>query len=264
MVPRALIAVSAVPLLLLTACGGGATPGTAGPDPTGDWTLVEGTGPEGAIPILPDSPITLTVDGTQWGGVAACNSYSGTFEVDGEEVTQVHAIAVTEMACMDDAVMASEAAYLAALPAVEELRVAEGQLVLRGPDVELVFAAVPAEPDAALVGTPWRLESLVWGLGPDGAVSPAIGEATLLLGEDGTISGSTGCNRFSGGYELDGTTLTAGPLATTRMACEEALMDQERAVLDVLDAGPLELTLDGSTLRVAGTDDRALDYRAGG
>jgi heat shock protein HslJ len=243
MVPRALIAVSAVPLLLLTACGGGATPGTACPDPTGDWTLVEGTGPEGAIPILPDSPITLTVDGTQWGGVAACNSYSGTFEV--------------EMACRDD-VMAAERAYLSVLTSIETVEDTDTCLTLRGSDSELVFgptaAAVPtgdvADVAPRLVGTTWAIVELV-GRAPGGPTGAVVGAPRLRLAADGSLSGTTGCNRFVGRYELAGTALTIGPLATTRMACDEPATRQEHALLRVLADATLDAELAGDMLHLS-------------
>ena len=70
----------------------------------------------------------------------------------------------------------------------------------------------------------------------------------------GRLSGSGGCNRITGSYQLDGDRLTFGPIASTRMACPEA-MDQEQAFLKALAAvrsyripgGTLEL-LDGSNV----------------
>lgn len=49
---------------------------------------------------------------------------------------------------------------------------------------------------------------------------------TLEIG-DGSVSGSGGCNRFTGTAELAGERMTVGPLAATEMACASALMDQE-------------------------------------
>jgi len=54
------------------------------------------------------------------------------------------------------------------------------------------------------------------------------------------LSGLAGCNRFLGAYELDGETLTAGPIATTRMACPEPGMSDERRLLALL-SGPLAI-----------------------
>ena len=66
-------------------------------------------------------------------------------------------------------------------------------------------------------GVEWHLASYA----VDGQVTPAPWyiDATLLL-EDGTASGSTGCNRYSVGYALDGASLVFDEAMTlTRMAC---------------------------------------------
>jgi len=85
----------------------------------------------------------------------------------------------------------------------------------------------PTSP-ADLAGTAWTLVSI--------GDTPAIEGAGARLSFDsgGNVSGSTGCNSISGSYALDGSALTFGPLATTRMACEDALMVQEVAVLEAL------------------------------
>ena len=48
------------------------------------------------------------------------------------------------------------------------------------------------------------------------------------------VSGSSGCNTFTGSYTLDGINVTIGPLASTMMACEQPVMDQEAAFLKAL------------------------------
>lgn len=53
--------------------------------------------------------------------------------------------------------------------------------------------------------------------------------------EGGQFSGSTGCNRVQGGYEVAGTAFRFGDgLAATRMACPEPLMQQEAAIFKAL------------------------------
>ena len=52
--------------------------------------------------------------------------------------------------------------------------------------------------------------------------------ANILFGEDGQVTGSASCNRFTGAYELSGSELTFGMLASTQRACGEALDDQEQ------------------------------------
>lgn len=53
--------------------------------------------------------------------------------------------------------------------------------------------------------------------------------------EDGQFSGSAGCNRLQGGYEVTGAAFRFGVgLAATRMACPEPLMKQETAIFKAL------------------------------
>jgi len=53
--------------------------------------------------------------------------------------------------------------------------------------------------------------------------------------EDGRVAGSTGCNRYTGPYVLDGPSLELGPLAVTLMACLPPRDAVERAYLAALE-----------------------------
>jgi heat shock protein HslJ len=101
---------------------------------------------------------------------------------------------------------------------------------------------------STLAGTEWVLRKL------DGREGEALrGRATLAFAS-GKVSGSTGCNRFQGAVSEGerATSLVIGPLMTTRMACPEPLMAQERAFLDKLGQAELfqfllgDLVLSGS------------------
>jgi heat shock protein HslJ len=244
--------------LLAAACGEtGTGAGEGALDLDGDWVLVDGTGPDGEVPIADAQAPTLTIDGDRWGGTV-CNSYGATAQVDGDRV-RLEDVAWTEMWCEDEDLMASESAYLAAFPAVEEVERAGDQLLLTGPDVELVYAAVAPEPDADLEGTTWRLDALVEGADPDGSVSSILGEATLQLG-GGQLGGHTGCNSFSAPYEVEGDRLLVGDVGQTLIGCEEALQRQEAHVIGVLEADPTIL-VEGSRLELAAPDGRGLVYR---
>lgn len=81
--------------------------------------------------------------------------------------------------------------------------------------------------------------------GPTGAwVVEAIGDTALTNGPrpditfttEHRVHGSTGCNRFMGGYTLDAATLQFGPVAGTRMACEAPLMEREQRFHAALEA----------------------------
>jgi heat shock protein HslJ len=68
---------------------------------------------------------------------------------------------------------------------------------------------------------------------------------TALFGADGSVSGSGGCNQYSGSYELNGDQISFGPIAATMMACDKG-MDTESAYFAALDkAERVEFTSEG-------------------
>jgi heat shock protein HslJ len=84
--------------------------------------------------------------------------------------------------------------------------------------------------DGALEDVEWVLVGL-----PGGPDIPPEARATLKLGREGRLlSGSTGCNRYRGAYELEGGLLTLSVAGSTRMACLEALMGLEASYLEAL------------------------------
>lgn len=89
--------------------------------------------------------------------------------------------------------------------------------------------------NANLVGTAWTADD--YNNGKGGFTTPLTGtQLTIQFRADGNVSGSSGCNTFTGQYQTSGASLTIGALATTRMACAEPIMDQEQAYLAALAA----------------------------
>jgi heat shock protein HslJ len=79
----------------------------------------------------------------------------------------------------------------------------------------------------SFVGVPWQLSS---GLDVDRwEVTPP--SATFA---EGTVGGSTGCNRFTASYTVDGDSLRIGAVASTRMACRPPADAVERVYLAAL------------------------------
>lgn len=177
----------------------------------------------------PTANVTIVFDGGDLSGNAGCNTYGGTYQVDGSDLT-IQVGAMTEMAC-EEPLMALESAYLAALGGVERFTVDDASLTLDG-EVRLVFfEEVPPEP-LPLVGTTWDLASIYAG---DTVSSVVAGsQLTMALADDGSVSGTAGCDTYTGTYELDGGSLSFGPLASTRMTCSEDLMAQEASFLDAM------------------------------
>ncbi len=88
--------------------------------------------------------------------------------------------------------------------------------------------AQDAAPD--IIGGEWTIEDVAGRGVIDG--SPA----SLSFLPDGRLAGSATCNRLIGSYKAADGTMSVTQAGTTRMACPEALMAQERRVLDLLRA----------------------------
>jgi heat shock protein HslJ len=91
-------------------------------------------------------------------------------------------------------------------------------------------SAAPVVASVDLAGTSWVLSSL------DGDLPLAGTTVTLQFGQDGTVAGSDGCNRFSTTFTQEGYDLTIDqPMASTMMACLEPVMDQALAFMSALE-----------------------------
>jgi heat shock protein HslJ len=105
----------------------------------------------------------------------------------------------------------------------------------------------------SLEGTAWTLAG-----GVD-TVEDAVPTLTL---EDGTASGFGGCNQFTGGYEVDGDTISLGPLASTMMACPDDVTAVETAYLPALEAADA-WAIDGGELVLSKDGEETLRFSAG-
>jgi heat shock protein HslJ len=86
----------------------------------------------------------------------------------------------------------------------------------------------PARP---LEGTHWTAIVLA---GRPVPAQDANREAHLVFQPGARVSGSDGCNRLTGGYQIKGDALTFGQMAGTLMGCIDAAADVERAFRDML------------------------------
>jgi heat shock protein HslJ len=107
-------------------------------------------------------------------------------------------------------------------------------------------------PPTELAGTNWTFVSI-------GGVAVAGGRPTALQFDGNRLSGSAGCNRFSGRYTAADGTLTAGPLMATEMACPG--MELEQAFFKLM-ASPVSLTFaEDGTLILTGSEGRTAVLR---
>ena len=92
-------------------------------------------------------------------------------------------------------------------------------------------AQVPAKTASFnLTGSEWLLEDL-GGLGVIDNI-----QATLTFPEANKVAGNGSCNRLFGPAEVSGDAIKLGPLASSRMMCPEAVMNQETKYMNALQA----------------------------
>lgn len=125
------------------------------------------------------------------------------------------------------------------------------------PPLKRLAAAAPIEPvlSPALRGTYWKLVEL------DGAPVGPFGDRRrephlVFATDEERVSGSSGCNRFTGGFTIDAAKLSFAPLAATKMFCFEGAELENRlfAALSTVEG----YRLAGSTLELLlGAGERA-------
>jgi putative lipoprotein len=250
LVTFALVAVSACASPGIPSPTSGASPRTSGSAaPVGivgpTWLVSRIGGTDTVVGSQPT--MTFGADG-RVEGTGGCNSYGGPYKLDGAAI-DVGELASTMMLCADQSIAAQETTFFAALGGAQTWQVTDtGDLMLDGAS-EIVANPAPAEPSGnggiGLVGA-WNLAEM----GP--TADFAHFQPTIEFTADGGVSGFAGCNTFSGSYTTDGSTLTWGPLATTKMACQRpgsAVESDYLAALSGVDAWAIEpdgrLLLDG-------------------
>ena len=257
--PRRINGLITFALVAVSACASSGLPSpspAASPLPSASAASARIVGPTWVVSTIGGSDtiagsqptMTFGADG-QLNGTGGCNSYGGPYMLDGAAI-DVGDLASTMMLCADQSIGAQETAFFAALGGAQTWQVDDsGNLLLAGVS-EIVAKAAPAEPSGSagtgLVGA-WNLAEM----GPTADFAHL--QPTIEFTADGGVSGFAGCNTFSGSYATNGSTLTWGPLATTKMACQRpgsAVESDYLAALSGVNAWTIEpdgrLLLDGA------------------
>jgi heat shock protein HslJ len=169
------------------------------------------------ITLLPDGHVTIQAD---------CNTGTGSYLLSDAEFT-IQPVAIGLMACSPES---QDTIFLRDLGQVVTYMFDGEQLVLnlQAGGGTMLFSPMPSR---ALTGTAWQVTGVNNGQG--GVVSvPPDTQLTMMFGDDGNVSGNTGCNLYHGSYTVGEAALAFGPLSSTRKAClSDAAATQERAFL---------------------------------
>ena len=220
-----------------------ATP--AAPEVSGNGYTVTAIG---GAPVKGTRPLTITFgeDG-RVGGFGGCNSYGGSFKETNGKLTFGDLIS-TMMACIDGGISAQENALYATLKGTVKVAPgADGKVTLTGEN-GTVLELTP-EGEVQLAGTSWLVETM------GGTAIVAGSEPQITFTSNGQVNGTTGCNRFFGGYTQSGGDVTFSGVGMTKMAClNDGIMAQEIAFTNIL-SGKTKATIDGlGNLVIKGED----------
>ena len=215
-------------------CGGGSSDAPRGGTLTGGaWELASYLADTSQVQVPDTVTSTAVFSDGKVGGNAGVNQYGGTYKTGSGGTISFGDISSTLIAGPPDAT-AVENAVFAGLKAAASYYADAETLTLYDKDDNALLVYGKAE-KTSLVGVEWLVTN--YNNGTEAIVSVSGGvDLTALFDESGKVSGFSGVNTYNGDYSLDGSAIEVGPLATTRMAGDPALMEQETLYLTALQS----------------------------
>ena len=188
------------------------------------------------VEFLADGTLSITAD---------CNRVGGTYKTEGNHLT-ITLGPSTLVACPPDS-QAPE--FTQQLGEVASYLFNGDNLVLEFKLDSGSMTFAPSAPNG-LAGSTWTVVN--YNNGKEAVITPIVGtNISMDFGADGTVSGVSGCNNYSGKYETSGDALKVGPLASTRRACvtPDGVMEQETQYLAALQ-NSATYKIEGNTLTI--------------
>lgn len=178
---------------------------------------------------------TLTVQFAKNGtvtGFDGCNNFRSSYTLHGSTLSVNPQMVSTLVGCSTE-VMEQANNFTALLIASTRIVLDKNGVLelLQGNTAGLTFTGQAN----TLSNTSWNVTS--YNNGNQAVVSPILDtNLTILFDDDGTISGSAGCNTYSGTYSINGKSISISQLAITERMCiePEGIMEQESSFITYL------------------------------
>ena len=262
-------------MLMLAVCFAGCTSQPAAPPPVpaqtqvmtqspiiGAWDLSSYTNGKGGIETVIAGSATTAVfapDG-KLSGSGGCNQYTAGYTTTASNGITITQPITTLMACQEN-VMQQETRYLSLLQKAAKYEISGDQLTMSDSSGAKILI-YHKRANTPITGS-WNLFS--YNNGKGGIETVIMGSVTTaVFGSDGKLSGSAGCNQYSATYTTSGQSINITQPASTRMACESTLMQQETQYLSLLPtAAKYETSGDQLTL-FNSTGTKILIYKTAG
>jgi heat shock protein HslJ len=126
-----------------------------------------------------------------------------------------------------------------------------------------VMAGYDRSDESGGAGSLWGRTFLSGTVTENGQDRPLVpGTRLRLTFQDGNLGANAGCNHLTGRVSIDGEHLVVGPFASTMMACDALLEEQDAWLAAFLSAGPTwRLEGDDLILSTGETEIRLVDRR---
>jgi heat shock protein HslJ len=242
--------------ILLAGCstaGGAASPSPAPASLDGRTFL--STAVQGQT-LVPGSTIRLSFKDGQLGINAGCNHMGGAYSMADGKLTTGQMM-MTDMACQEP--LMKQDTWVSSFLGGAAVTLAGDTLTLKNGDVTMTLTdRRVADPDRPLVGTKWVVDGIITG---DAVSSVPAGVTAGLTITGDTMQVDTGCNTGSATVQVTATTMTIGPMALTKKACQASAAAMEAAVVATL-TGEVAYSIEADRLTITSKGGAGLMLRA--
>lgn len=222
---RALIVLVLVAFAALSGCGDGGgrrDPGASvDPGPGPITYVVTGVTVDGARhALVAGTEIRIRFGSGQVTLTAGCNTMSGNYTLQESRLT-VEPLATTEMGC-DQARMKQDTWLSGLFAKPVQFMSGDNATIVSGTTVLALSDRASVHPDKPLVGTRWKLDTIIVG---DVASSVPSGHKGSLRIEGRTLHGTDGCNDGTGTVLIRGGLISFSDVEFTELPCPSGSQD---------------------------------------
>ena len=190
----------------------------------------------------------LSFNNKRYSTTIGCNNISGTFVDDGNSINfNVEDIASTQTTC--PGLEETEENLKRFLANTTTYKITDGTLIINGIDSTslLLYPMV----DVTLTETEWKIFSMKES---DVTTHSVIDETTfLVLKDDFTFSGKSGCNSITGSYTIKGSVFSFSDMSSTKKLCSEEENAREQLLTTSL-SNVSGYTIEGNILTLTSLD----------
>ncbi len=206
--------------------------------------------------LVPGTTVRLNFKDGQLGISAGCNGMGGAYTITDGKLTVAQMI-TTDMACQEP--LMTQDTWVSTFVNGATVTLAGDILTLKNGDVTMTLTdRKVADPDRPLEGTKWVVDGIVTG---DAVSSVPAGVTAGFTISGGTIQVDTGCNTGSATVQITATTMTIGPMALTKKACQPPAAGVEAAVTAAL-TGEVTYSIEADRLTVTSKSGAGLMLKA--